>query len=516
MKQSLAEQLHEEYKKAFHAIQHEYGELHSAHKCGSMSKEAMDAGIKLLNDKMEEAESIRERAVLLKASEDGMKRMEFELTASAKELTEEAIETHPFGVQAAHSGNVVTADGSHAVINMHGGHNAQIPEQHRSALSMMEPEEVRGYIAACGGSLNTPPVLFTPFEHQIATRYAFTAHATKDNGLAPLNDAELAFASGKAPLDIGGGVMIKCSSPFIDFQGGQLVGVQVWPQILYRLRDMLWIRKLGTVIPTTEARLVMITASLDVAMEKVAEGSVVPGGVKRQTIGEFLGKVEFTPHHKQTTVKIPEELLTLWRGPFDLLGFVFDNAAATAKEEDEGTFVTGTGNGEALGVLKTQSINQFPHGGSGGLGLFGPEDINAMQYRLPQKYRNMSDVAIITSGAALIHVSNFRTDSGGAGTGNFLLQPGLSAGDPSQFVGIPVIEAANYPDGFTSGAPGDPIMTVGAWKQYHIVERTDFPIRVLDQVFAEDGQIGYLLKRALDASPVLLDAFAHMVRTAAP
>jgi len=111
----------------------------------------------------------------------------------------------------------------------------------------------------------------------------------------------------------------------------------------------------------------------------------------------------------------------------------------------------------------------------------------------------------------LAAIRKFRTAAAGAGTGNFIWQPGLAAGQPSTLLEYPILESEFMPDSYT-GSSGDPMALFGDFSWYWIIDRTDLMVLRLNELYAANDQIGVLLRRRTDGAPVMAEAFIRLNR----
>lgn len=86
-------------------------------------------------------------------------------------------------------------------------------------------------------------------------------------------------------------------------------------------------------------------------------------------------------------------------------------------------------------------------------------------------------------------------------------QQSLLQGSPNILLGIPVIESAFAPKDLTTGKY---IGLLGDLKKYWIVDSVDFELKVLNELYAETNQIGYLGKYWGDGQPIMEEAFIRL------
>ena len=94
------------------------------------------------------------------------------------------------------------------------------------------------------------------------------------------------------------------------------------------------------------------------------------------------------------------------------------------------------------------------------------------------------------------------------GTGNYIWQPSVIAGQADRLLGHAVNMSEYAPNTFTTGLY---VAVLGDFKQgYMITDSQAISIKVLDQLYAETNQIGYRVSYYGDGAPVLEEAFARV------
>ena len=80
-------------------------------------------------------------------------------------------------------------------------------------------------------------------------------------------------------------------------------------------------------------------------------------------------------------------------------------------------------------------------------------------------------------------------------------------GVPSTLLDRPVNESEYAPGTITTGLY---TAILGDFSRYYIVDALNMEMQVVDQLYAETNQMGYILRRELDGMPVLEEAFARL------
>jgi HK97 family phage major capsid protein len=125
------------------------------------------------------------------------------------------------------------------------------------------------------------------------------------------------------------------------------------------------------------------------------------------------------------------------------------------------------------------------------------------------KYLKSPSCAIVTSQSFLTAVrkltEKITTTTSGAASVAYLWEPSFQAGTPDRLLGIPVYVTPWAP---TLGNVNDQIHAViGDFQHMVVAQRTGMSVQVLNELYAGNGQIGYLGEMRLDAKVVRSDAF---------
>lgn len=91
--------------------------------------------------------------------------------------------------------------------------------------------------------------------------------------------------------------------------------------------------------------------------------------------------------------------------------------------------------------------------------------------------------------------------------GQYIWQPGLQQGQPARILDRPYVMSEYAPNATTAG---NYLGIIGDFSHYEIVDALDMQVQVLDQLYAENNQMGYHLRAEVDGAPVLDEAFARI------
>ena len=269
-----------------------------------------------------------------------------------------------------------------------------------------------------------------------------------------------------------------------DSAGGYLVPAEWDQRLIEKLEQETVIRALGTVITTSGER------KINVAASKPAASWVEEGGELVFSDASFDQKI-LDAYKLSVAVKVSEELLA--DNQYDLEGFLirsFSTAIAAAEEE---SFLVGDGNSKPTGLL------HHTLGGQIGVTTAGnsptADEVLDLIYKLKRPYR--ANAAFITADSTLAFIRKLKD-----GTGQYLWQPALTAGEPDRLMGFPVYTSAYAP----TIAAGQPVMAFGDFSYYNVGDRGVRSFAALHELYAGVGQVAFVAKERVDGKLILPEA----------
>lgn len=325
----------------------------------------------------------------------------------------------------------------------------------------------------------------------------FVRRYLEQSSLGPVFARE---AVGKGIID----AEFKDLSNLTDTEGGVLIDQDFRAQLIVKLRNLVMIRQKATVIGTVAGQVGFPVFDPSDTDTDIPIGTPNAAATVSNPTNLF-GKVAFTPHKRIRIFKVPRELLE--DAILDVTSLLTNYFAMRFGEIDENDFLNGNGVTKPLGILQAPGIPAVNIAGA--TTAIVPEDFINLVYSMRAVYRK--------NGCWMLHrkviaaLRKFRTNIGGAGTGGFIWQPGLVAGQPDMIMGYPVMESEFMPDPYV-GAAGDPMALFGDFSWYWIIDRTDLMVLRLNELYAANDQIGVLLRRRTDGAPVMAEAFIRLNR----
>lgn len=141
-------------------------------------------------------------------------------------------------------------------------------------------------------------------------------------------------------------------------------------------------------------------------------------------------------------------------------------------------------------------------------GTLTSDELITWVYSLPMKYLKSPSCAIVASQSFFTACRKLLQPQTGSGSHlalDYLWAPSFQAGTPDRLLGIPVYVTPWAP---TFGNVNDQIHAViGDFQHMVVAQRTGVSIQVLNELYAGNGQIGYLGETRLDAKVTRIDAF---------
>ena len=92
-------------------------------------------------------------------------------------------------------------------------------------------------------------------------------------------------------------------------------------------------------------------------------------------------------------------------------------------------------------------------------------------------------------------------------TGDYMWQPGLVAGQPNVLLGRPIASS----DSMATIAASAKVIGFGDFSEYQIKDTTGMAMQVLDQLYAENGQIGFKGYERTDGKLITPEAIKVLV-----
>lgn len=270
-----------------------------------------------------------------------------------------------------------------------------------------------------------------------------------------------------------------------DTEGGYLVPEEFEKRLIMALEEENIFRRLATVIKTNGERVIpMETARGEAAW-------VEEEALKPESDAAF-GQIRIGAHKLATRMKISEELMQ--DSAFDMNSYIAANFGRRMGDKEEEAFFTGDGIGKPLGILAASG------GAEVGVTAAAANEITfdeviGLYHSLRTPYRRKAVFMISDATAMMLRKVK-------DGNQQYIWQPSVTTDRPDMLFGRPVYTSRFMPTAQT----GAKVMLFGDFKYYWIADRTTRTFQRLNELYAENGQIGFIATQRVDGKLILPEA----------
>jgi len=273
-----------------------------------------------------------------------------------------------------------------------------------------------------------------------------------------------------------------------DSEGGYITPEEFDTMIVAARQDINEIRQYATVITTGSDRNIPTESSLGVAAWTAEEAGATLADVA-------FGRVVLGAHKLATAVKVSEELLQ--DAFFNVEAYLAGVIGKRFGLLEEAAFVNGDGSGKPTGIVVGSTLGKT---------LASATAITAVElmdiyHALGRPYR-MGATWMFNDTVA----KNIRKLVDG--NSQFIWQPGLVAGQPDTILGRPVLVSSAMP------APTTGLKSVifGDLSGYTIADRKGTTVQRLNELYAINGQVGYVANARTEGKVTDSNAIIHAIQ----
>ena len=279
-----------------------------------------------------------------------------------------------------------------------------------------------------------------------------------------------------------------------DSEGGYLVPDEYERTMVEALEEENVFRQLAKVIRTSSGdRKIPVVAAKGTAAWIDEEGAYTESD-------DSFGQVSIGAYKVGTMIKVSEELLN--DSVFDLESYIAKEFARRIGAKEEEAFFTGDGSGKPLGVLAATGGAETGVTAASSTAITADELMDLF-YSLKSPYRKK---AVWVLNDSTIKAVRKLKDS----TGQYMWQPSLVAGTPDTLLGRPVKTSAYMP----VIAAGAKTIAFGDFSYYWIADRQGRSFKRLNELYAANGQVGFLGSQRVDGKLVLSEAVKVLAQKA--
>jgi len=257
------------------------------------------------------------------------------------------------------------------------------------------------------------------------------------------------------------------------------------------LRNVNVMRQLATVITASNNTNVATTS---------AHGSAAwtSESVAYNESDETFGQVTFAAYKATRIVKVNKELLS--DSAFDIEAYLNDEFSMSLGVLEEAAYVNGDGSSKPTGVVGGSTLGKSFTSQT----AVTADELVELFHSLGRRYR--INATWLASDAFIMGVRKLVT--GVSGDKTYLWQPGLVAGQPDTLLGRPVVTSDNVPAPTT----GNKSVLFGDFRRYWVVQRQGVAFARLNELYAANGQVGFLCDLRVDGKLTDTAAVKHGIQ----
>lgn len=271
-----------------------------------------------------------------------------------------------------------------------------------------------------------------------------------------------------------------------DSEGGYLVPDEFERTLVEALEEENVFRTLAKIINTSSGdRKIPVVATKGEASWIDEEGLY-------QEDDDAFSQVSIGAYKVGTMIKVSEELLN--DSAFDLEGYISREFARRIGAKEEDAFFNGDGSGKPLGILAASGGAQISVKAAGAAAITADEIIDLF-YSLKSPYRRKA--VWVLNDATIKAIRKLKDNNS-----QYLWQLSLAAGTPDTILGRPVVTSAYMP----VAAAGAKTIAFGDFSYYWIADRQGRSFKRLNELYAANGQVGFLGSQRVDGKLVLPEA----------
>lgn len=271
-----------------------------------------------------------------------------------------------------------------------------------------------------------------------------------------------------------------------DEHGGYLVPDEYQRTLIEALQEQNIFRQLAHVISTSSG-----DRKIPVAVSKGTAAWIDENAAYPESDDTF-GQISISAYKLATMIKVSDELLH--DSVFDVPSYIAREFARRIGAAEEEAFFVGDGVGKPTGILSANGGAETGITAASATAITFDEVMD-LYYSLRSPYRKQSVFIMNDSTVkALRKLKN--------GNGDYIWQPSMTAGTPDTILNRPVYTSSFVP---TLAAGAKPIL-FGDLHYYWIADREGRRFQRLNELYAPNGQVGFLSSERVDGKLILPEA----------
>lgn len=276
-----------------------------------------------------------------------------------------------------------------------------------------------------------------------------------------------------------------------DSEGGYLVPDEFEKQLVAALQEENFFRTLATIIQTSsgDRKIPVVTGHGEASW--MDENGLYPES------NETFGQVSIGAYKLGTAIKISDELLN--DSAFDLESYIANEFARRIGTKEEEAFIAGDGTNKPTGVFTSAEAGTTTSGAS-----ITFDDMMDLYHSLRTPYRRK---AVWLLNDTTVKALRKLKDN----NGTYIWQPSVQIGQPDMILNRPYFTSTFAPD----IAAGKKPILFGDFSYYWIADRQGRSFKRLNELYAANGQVGFLASQRVDGKLILPEAVKTLAIKAA-
>ena len=270
-----------------------------------------------------------------------------------------------------------------------------------------------------------------------------------------------------------------------DSEGGYLVPDEYEKKLVEALEEEVFFRNLATVIKTSsgDRKIPIVTSKGEAAW--IDEGGQFPES------DDSFGQTTISAFKLATMIKVSDELLN--DSVFNIEQYISREFGRRIGTKEEEAFFIGDGKGKPTGIFA--ATGGAESGATTSTANITFDDVLELFYSLRSPYRKK---AVWVLNDSTVKALRKLKDS----TGNYIWNPSVQAGVPDTILNRPYYTSSYVPE-IKVGAK---CLAFGDFSYYWIGDRQGRSFKRLNEVFAMNGQVGFLASQRVDGRLILTEA----------
>ena len=264
-----------------------------------------------------------------------------------------------------------------------------------------------------------------------------------------------------------------------DPEGGYLVPDEYEHTLVAALQEENFFRGLAHTIRTSSGDHTIPVVASHGEAAWMEEGSAYPES------DDTFSQVNLGAHKLGTAIRVSEELMN--DSVFVLESYITQEFARRIGTKEEEAFLVGDGNHKPLGVFQGAEV-----GVTAAKTAITFDDMMDLYHSLRTPYRR--NASWILNDSTVKAIRKLKDNNG-----NYIWQPSVQVGQPDRILSLPYRTSSFVPE----LAAGNKVIALGDYSYYWIADRQGRKFKRLSELYAANGQIGFLASERVDGRLIL-------------